>query len=205
MRRRHALAATPALAAALVLGACTAAPDTAPTSAPTNAPTTAPVQVDAATLLAPFGLDGLEGREIVDRLEKLGGDDRPRELMASVRTDHLVLRTDAGEAQVPLPEDLFYVSVAPFSGQTHECFYHSLTTCQGELADTPVTVTITAEDGTVVHTAETRTGANGFVGTWVPRGTTGVITVTTDDGRTGKVNLGTGDGDPTCVTTLRVA
>ena len=204
MRRRPALAAVPALAlaAALALGACTGAPDTAPTSAPT---TTTPVQVDADTLLAPYELDGLDGREIVDRLEKLGGDDRPATLMASVRADHLLLSADAGEAQVPLPEDLFYVSVAPFVGQTHECFYHSLTTCQGELADTDLTLTITADDGTVVHTAETRTGPNGFVGTWVPRGTTGVVTVTTPDGRTGQVNLGTGDDDPTCVTTLRIA
>lgn len=200
MRRRHALAA-PTLALALALAACS--PSTGDSPTPT---TPAPVaSVEPTTLLAPYGLDGLNGREIVDQLETLGGDDRPSTLMASVRTDHLLLRTDAGEATVPLPDDLFYVSVAPFAEQTHDCFYHSLTTCQGELVDTPVTLTVTGEDGTVVHTDETRTGANGFVGTWLPRGTSGTLTVTTEDGRTGRVNLGTGADDPTCVTTLRVA
>lgn len=200
MRRRHLLTAAPALAAALVLSACTPGPDAAPT-----APSTTPAAIDAAALLAPFDLTGRDGRELVDHLETLGGDDRPSELMASVRTDHLLLTTDAGEATLPLPADLFYVSVAPFAETTHECFYHSLTTCQGELVDTPVTLTVTDGDGTVVHTAETRTGANGFVGTWLPRGTTGTLSVTTEDGRTGQVNLGTSDNDPTCVTTLRVA
>lgn len=179
MRRRHLLTAAPALAAALVLSACTPGPDAAPT-----APSTAPAAIDAAALLAPFDLTGRDGRELVD---------------------HLLLTTDAGEATLPLPADLFYVSVAPFAETTHECFYHSLTTCQGELVDTPVTLTVTDGDGTVVHTAETRTGANGFVGTWLPRGTTGTLSVTTEDGRTGQVNLGTSDDDPTCVTTLRVA
>ena len=127
MRRRHLLTAAPALAAALVLSACTPGPDAAPT-----APSTAPAAIDAAALLAPFNLTGRDGRELVDHLETLGGDDRPSKLMASVRTDHLLLTTDAGEASLPLPADLFYVSVAPFAETTHECFYHSLTTCQGE-------------------------------------------------------------------------
>ena len=51
MRRRHLLTAAPALAAALVLSACTPGPDAAPT-----APSTAPAAIDAAALLAPFDL-----------------------------------------------------------------------------------------------------------------------------------------------------
>ena len=61
MRRRHLLTAAPALAAVLVLSACTPGPDAAPT-----APSTAPAAIDAAALLAPFNLTGRDGRELVE-------------------------------------------------------------------------------------------------------------------------------------------
>lgn len=52
----------------------------------------------------------------------------------------------AGEAQevtIDLPGEKPYVSIAPYVDTTHDCFYHSLTSCRGELGNEEVDVKIT--------------------------------------------------------------
>ena len=71
---------------------------------------------------------------------------------------------DSGESQVELPDGQFYLSVAPYVSRTHECYYHSLTTCTGELADQIVDVTIVDSAGKTLVDGPARTYANGFVG-----------------------------------------
>lgn len=155
-------------------------------------------------LLSRYDLAGKDAVEIVDHLDRLEGAQRPTQLMASVRPDELVLSDDGSELSLPLPEDRFYVSVAPYVQQTHECFHHSLTTCQGELTDTEVQVTVTdSTSGKVLVDELTTTFANGFVGLWLPRDVAGTVAVTAD-GRTGEIPLTTGDDDPTCLTTLQL-
>ncbi|QDQ97040.1 CueP family metal-binding protein [Tomitella fengzijianii] len=160
---------------------------------------------DPAVWMAAYGLDGLGGREIIDTLDRLPVAERPDDLLASVRADQVVLsRADGGEVSVPLPADEFYVSVAPYTDETHECFYHSLTTCLGELRNADVRVTATDADGTQVIAAEDlRTFDNGFVGMWLPRGFGGTLTIERD-GRTATVPVATGADDPTCLTTARL-
>lgn len=158
---------------------------------------------DVDALLAPFDLEDASGREIVDRLET---DPQPRPLavQASVREDHLVVGDGATEATVPLPEDLFYVSVAPFVSSTHDCFYHALGGCQGELPGEEVQVRITDGAGEVLVDETVTTQANGFVGFWLPRGVeAGTIEIVSDKG-TGSVPLSTTPGSPTCLTTLQL-
>lgn len=194
-----------ALAASLVLSACArdAAPDpaagsAAPSAAP-DAPT--PAAVDGDALLADLGLAGLTGREIVDRLDR-STDARPLDLSASVREDAVVVGDGRSEVAVPLGDE-FYVSVAPYVGTTHDCFFHSLAGCQGELVEEPVEVRVTDDAGTVLVEESTTTWTNGFVGFWLPRDVEGTIEVR-HDGRAGSVAFSTAPGSPTCVTTLRL-
>lgn len=153
-------------------------------------------------LLVEHGLDGLDGRELVAELES-SDDARPFAFAASVREDVVLVGDEDAEVEVALPDGESYVSIAPYVESTHDCYYHSLATCQGELADQPVTVTITDDAGEVLVDEATTTEANGFVGFWLPEDVTGTITVEHADG-VGSVPFSTADGSPTCITTLQL-
>ena len=75
---------------------------------------------------------------------------------------------------------------------SHDCFYHSLTTCLGELDNEDIQVTITDEaTGEALVDEATTTFDNGF-GFWLPDDATGLTEFSnTDDGAT-------------CVTDLRL-
>ena len=68
---------------------------------------------------------------------------------------------------------------------SHDCFYHSLTTCLGELDNEDIQVTITDEGtGEALVDEATTTFDNGFIGFWLPDDATGLIEVSYQ-GRTG--------------------
>ncbi|MFO6451099.1 MULTISPECIES: CueP family metal-binding protein [unclassified Aeromicrobium] len=154
--------------------------------------------------LARYDLDGLSAREVIDRLDAMPVQDRPAELAASVRPDVLVLSEGRREVELPMPRDEVYVSVAPYRRDTHDCHFHSLTTCLGELANASLRVELTAADGEVLLSETRSTFDNGFVGLWVPRGVRGTLTLE-HEGSRGTVPVSTrGHQDATCVTTLRL-
>ena len=159
---------------------------------------------EAVSLLGKHGLDGKNTVEIIDQLDRLGGADRPTDLMASVRPGALVLSSGGDEVSLAIPEDRFYLSVAPYVDRTHDCFHHSLTTCTGELAMTDVRVQIVDETNDRVLVDETRTTfPNGFIGFWLPRDIEGTLRVNSD-GKSGEVNFATDEDAPTCLTTLQL-
>ncbi|TRW46110.1 CueP family metal-binding protein [Georgenia yuyongxinii] len=188
--------------AALVLAGCSsvtiepAAPATSP--APSSSPAT------DSTLLTDHGLDGLAAQQVIELLDKTPLDERATDLMASIRPDELLLSDGQEDVALPLPEDRFYVSIAPFVDQTHECFYHSLTTCTGELSGKEMQVTIVDDAGEVLVEETTTTYDNGFVGFWLPRDVDGTIRVSSE-GREGEADFTTTDDGATCVTTLQLA
>lgn len=155
--------------------------------------------------LSAHGLDGLTGKEIVDRLDTLPQEQRATDMFASIRSNEvIIIGADESQTPVTLPEDQFYVSIAPFETQTHECFFHSLTTCVGELQNQEIQVLITnAADGSVLVDETTTTFDNGFVGYWLPRDITATVQITAN-GKTSTADLGTGQDDPTCVTTMQL-
>lgn len=163
----------------------------------------------AVSELQAVGIDGLDARETIEQLDTMPLAERPGNLFASITPTELQLTVAAGEPgeeqiTLPMPEDEFYVSVAPFATQTHDCYYHSLTTCVGELGNAEVAVTVTDQTTGEVIMQETVTSFdNGFIGLWLPRGGTYDVTMTTETG-TGSVVIGTGDEDATCVTTLQL-
>jgi len=183
-----------AAAVVLVLAGCSASPTTA------DSPATEP------SILAEYDLAGLDGRAIVDRLDRVPVADRQSDLRASVRPGELLVSTaDSDDATVvDLPDDQFYLSVAPYVEQTHDCYFHSLTTCRGELAGKEVQVTITQRDtGEVLVDEVTQTFDNGFVGFWLPRGIEATLHVEYD-GYAASSDISTGPDDPTCLTTLQL-
>jgi len=192
------LAAVP-VAVALLLAGCSSS--STPSS---DAETGAPAAADASSLLRDFGLDGMDTREVIDHLDRLGGDERPTDLMASIRTDEVVLSDGTRETTLPMPADELYVSMAPYVDQTHDCFFHSLTTCQGELVDADVDILVRDDQGEVVLEETTTTYANGFVGVWLPRDLTGTVVLTVD-GRSVEAPLSTTADSATCLTGLQLA
>lgn len=187
------------LFATFVLGftGCSTTPEVGSTDSPA---TSAEVQSD---FLAEHSLGGMDGRQIIDHLDRMPVADRPDDLMASVHDAQLVLTDAEQEVVVPLGEDGFYLSVAPYVHQTHECFYHSLTSCRGELANQDIDVLIIDKNGEVLVDEQVTTFDNGFAGFWLPREVEGTIAVTYD-GHTGQSTFSTGEEGATCLTTLQI-
>ena len=155
--------------------------------------------------LSEYDLDGLDAREIIEHLDTMLVAERPDDLIASVQSDALLLSDDDGnQASLDLPDDDFYVSIAPYLDQTHNCYFHSLTTCLGELGNKAIAVTVTdASDDTVILNETIRTYDNGFAGVWLPRGIDATLTIELGD-RAASMPISTTDDDPTCLTTLQL-
>ena len=187
-------AAIAAAALALALTGCSAA-DPEPTADGT---------VSQDTFLTTHGLAGMDAVEIIDHLDRQKVTERPTDLIASVRADELLLSSDDQEVVLDLPDNQTYVSIAPYLTSTHDCFYHSLTTCLGELDNEDIQVTITDEaTGEVLVDETTTTFDNGFIGFWLPDDATGLIEVSYQ-GRTSTAEFSTADDGATCVTDLRL-
>ena len=187
-------AAITAAALALALTGCSAA-DPEPTADGTES---------QDTFLTTHGLAGMDAVEIIDHLDRQKVTERPTDLIASVRNDELLLSSDDQEVVVDLPDNQTYVSIAPYLTSTHDCFYHSLTTCLGELDNEDIQVTITDEaTGEVLVDEATTTFDNGFSGFWLPDDVTGLIEVSYQ-GRTGTTEFSTTDDGATCVTDLHL-
>lgn len=161
---------------------------------------------DADTLLAPYGLDGLDGIELVDAMDRIALDERPADLIASVRYDEVLVSGVDSEEPIPVEiADEFYLSVAPFVDGTHDCHFHSLTTCVGELQNEEIHLTITDTDtGEVLFDETATTFDNGFFGVWIPRDIEADVFVEYD-GKTAETTITTADEDATCITTMQVA
>ncbi len=167
-----------------------------------GAPAESAAVADGTDLLATLGLEGSTGREVVETLDRSDAE-RPLLVGASVRYDEVLLSDGVTEQSLPIEGDDFYLSLAPYETSTHDCYYHNLSTCRGELSGEDVHVTITADDGEVLVDEDATTYANGFVGFWVPRDLTGTIVVT-QDGRTAQSAFSSGSDGGTCVTTLKL-
>ena len=110
----------------------------------------------------------------------------------------------AGEKVYTLPQDEFFVSVAPYIDQTHPCQIHSLTGCQGELTEQEFEVKVTDLKGNTVVDQVMKSGANGFIDLWLPREQAYRMTIEYD-GKKAESEISTFDTDNTCVTTLSLS
>ena len=163
------------------------------------------VQITPADILAPYSLEDRNIDDVVDTLDQMPVNERPEDLIASVRIDQLELSTNEGSAAMDMPEDKTYVSFAPYVDSTHPCTFHSLTTCQGEMRNAPIHIKIT-ESGSnrVLADERVKTFDNGFYGVWLPRDIEGKIEVT-HEGKTGSADFSTKADGATCVTDLKLS
>lgn len=219
---RTLITAATVIATATVIAGCAgqnSAPQSSPQSEPnaqapaaTQAPAAQPAapgtqtNTQAEDFLATHNLTGLDAAAVIEKLDTLPVAQRPTDMLASVRQNTLDLADAQGrKAQLPMPTDKVYISIAPYENQTHDCMYHSLTTCKGELANTDVAVTLTSTTGDVLINETRTTYDNGFFGIWVPRGTAGTLEVSYQ-GKTGTAQISaTNADDLTCITTLKMA
>ena len=203
MRRHHlTIRIAVPLAAVLALSACST-PEVA--EAPRDSASMAAPSVvvgDAGALLAAHGLEGKSGAEVVEALDRLDAE-RPLPLAASVRYDEVLLSDGTTQAALPLDGDQFYLSLAPYETTTHECYFHNLGSCQGELADVEVRVRITTDSGEVLVDEDATTYANGFIGFWIPKDVAGTVVVT-KDGKRAESRFSSDAEGPTCLTTLQL-
>lgn len=118
-------------------------------------------------------------------------------------TELIVTHSDESETIYPLPEDEFFVSIAPYIDVTHPCLNHSLTGCQGELVEEEFEVYIEDMEGNVVVDDTLKTEANGFIDLWLPRNSEYKITIN-HNGKTVESEISTFEEDGTCITTLQL-
>ncbi|PAV27976.1 hypothetical protein CIL05_19110 [Virgibacillus profundi] len=120
-------------------------------------------------------------------------------------TSHDLIVTDSDENQLTydLPEDEFFVSIAPYVEQTHPCEIHSLTGCQGEMVDEAFSVLIEDMDGNVIVDETMNSMPNGFIDLWLPRDKTFHVEIS-HNGKTAESEFSTFEGDNTCITTIQL-
>lgn len=125
------------------------------------------------------------------------------DVSASITSHELIVHEDGDETVYDLPEDEFFVSIAPFITETHECDIHSLTGCQGELVEEEFDVYIQDEDGNVIVDEKIATFENGFIDLWLPRDKTFEVKIS-QDGKMAKSEISTFENDNTCITTMQL-
>lgn len=118
-------------------------------------------------------------------------------------TELIITNEDDTEKAYELPEDEFFVSIAPFVNETHPCDIHSLTGCQGELVDADFDIVIENKAGDIVVDETMNSEKNGFVDLWLSRDETYNVTVNYD-GKEVKSEISTFDQDGTCITTMQL-
>lgn len=123
---------------------------------------------------------------------------------ASITSRQLIVTgSDDKKMTYELPEDDFFVSIAPYVNETHPCATHSLTGCRGEMVNEEFTISIVDTDGNSVFDQAVKSQANGFIDLWLPRDKTYRITVG-HDGRTAESEFSTFEKDNTCITTIKL-
>ena len=120
-------------------------------------------------------------------------------------TSHELIVTDEldKEASYDLSEEEFFVSIAPYVEDTHPCEIHSLTGCQGELANKEFDVTIQDEDGKVIVDEKMKSLENGFIDVWLPRDKTFQVKIQYGE-KMSESTISTFKGDHTCITTMQL-
>lgn len=112
-------------------------------------------------VLAAYGLDDLTVTELIEKLEN---DSLPDNVSASVYHDHMNLYIDNKLYTYRLPSDVLYISFAPYYNYTHDCYFHSLTGCVGEMVDEDIIVRLYDEDDNLIEETIKSTGHDGFIG-----------------------------------------
>lgn len=149
-------------------------------------------------ILNKYGLNGLSVEEMVFKLDSSQFEEK--DFNAKITSEMLILEKGENQFNYDLPEDKFYVSIAPYINDTHTCEIHNLKTCKSELANKIFEVTIKDKKDNVVYFDNVNSMANGFIGIWLPKDIEGTIQVKYNEYRVTS-NISTYNNDNTCITT----
>lgn len=131
------------------------------------------------------------------------GDREITSNVASITGEELYIVNEKEERNIGLPKDEFFVSIAPYEKETHDCRMHSLTTCQGELVEEEFIVKVTDDSGKEVMNETRNSGVNGFVDLWLPRDENLEITIQKGEASV-TANIETFNDSLTCITTMQL-
>lgn len=138
-------------------------------------------------------------------VEDLGSGKVPAQSASIDARTLTVVGNDGQTADYDLPEDAFFLSIAPYVEQTHPCEIHSLTGCQGEMKNEDFLVTILDSEGnTLMKDSSLKTASNGFVDIWLPRDRSFLVKMV-HDGKVAEAQISTYDQDNTCITTMQLS
>ena len=129
---------------------------------------------------------------------------RTEDVSASITSNELIIKDQNDkETSYDISEEEFFVSIAPYMKDTHPCEIHSLTGCQGELANKDFKVRIENEEGKIIMDETLKSLENGFIDVWLPRNQTFQVEIQYGE-KTSKSTISTFKGDNTCITTMQV-
>lgn len=154
------------------------------------------------------GVDNKEQSEIDSQdIKQLVNDYSTRTLeaeSASITPQQLIVTgTDAKKLTYELPEDEFFLSIAPYVDTTHPCAIHSLSGCQGEMVNEEFDVHIVDKDGNTIVDKTMKSQSNGFIDLWLPRDTTYSVTIE-HNGKIAESEISTFESDDTCISTMQL-
>ena len=122
------------------------------------------------------------------------------QINAGITGKELIITDEIGEFRFALPNDLYYLSFAPYINETHPCANHNLVTCRAELPNQTFDVTITKLDGTVIVNESLTSFDNGFIGIWLEKDIEATIEVQLN-GLVASSYISTFETSETCLTT----
>lgn len=121
---------------------------------------------------------GLDKSNVIELIEKLENNDFPDELSASITEEQVLIYFKEDTYEIDIPENVLYISFAPYLTYTHDCFRHSLTGCQGELVNKDMLIKVYSQNEELIFSRQENTGDDGFIGLFLESNQTYKIEIT---------------------------
>lgn len=148
-----------------------------------------------------LGFTGLDAKGILTLVS--AGEYGYNDVNISVSDQELVIITKDTTISYDMPEDEFFMSVAPYITETHTCYTHSATGCTGELLEETFYILLIDSEGNTIIDNSYVSLPNGFIDLWLPRNIEGTLTISYGNISSTK-EISTFTGNPTCETTMQL-
>jgi hypothetical protein len=162
-----------------------------------------PVLLTAVVLTACGGNQVMETENIKELVHHYSSGTIDNESASITSTQLIVTGSNEKKSVYALPDDEFFVSIAPYVNETHPCTNHSLTGCQGEMVEEEFHVYIEDTEGNAIVDETLKSQKNGFIDLWLPRNHKFRTVITQGDKKV-EAEFSTFEGDGTCITTMQL-
>lgn len=158
---------------------------------------------DDLTILDRYNLQNMDIYELVSYFEETLNEDEALNVFITGKA--LTINDHKDTIEIDLPQEQFFLSLAPYINQTHPCSNHNLITCRGELTNQNFELKIIDLNTNVIIIDQTVTSEkNGFIGVWLPKNIDVQITVTQNN-LSSTTQITTNNTSNTCLTTLKLS